>query len=602
MRRSPTLFAVMLLCTTSPALAQQTLIENVTVFDGEKLVGKRNVLIDGAVIANPDFKGKAAKGVARVNGAGKTLMPGMIDAHVHAMQGLDTALLFGVTTQLDMFTPPMMNAEAKAKSRNGGNTDIADLYSAGFLATVPKGHGTQFGSPVPTLTTPQEADAWVAARIAEGSDYIKIVNEDGVTVGRPMPTLDAPTTAALIQAAKARGKLAVVHVQSRALAENAIGAGASGLVHLFFDKPGDDAFARLAKSKGAFITPTLTVFEVFSGRAGSSTLLEAPGMSGLLNKQAVDTVKAKFGPDIASKVDGHVKATITALAKAGVPILAGTDSGNPGTWYGLSMHRELELLVKAGLTPTQALAAATSAPAKAYLLAGRGRIAKGMKADLLLVDGDPTRDITATRNISEVWKNGLPTAKLRTARREAVLAEANAKPAQTIALPADGRILALSANAGKVEMKAPFGSWSESTDAIMGGESKISASVSPPGASGQPSLMLKGDVKQGAFAQWAGVGFMPGNNFSPVNLSAANALKFRARGTGAGFGVMGFSEAGGQRPSIAMIKLGKDWSEIVVPFSKLSGFDAKGAMMLSINALQPGPFELEIADVRLTKE
>jgi imidazolonepropionase-like amidohydrolase len=99
---------------------------------------------------------------------------------------------------------------------------------------------------------------------------------------------------------------------------------------------------------------------------------------------------------------------IPPLAAAHVRILAGTDAGNPGTAPGISMHGELEYLVTAGLTPEQALAAATSVFADTFHLTGRGRIALGLRADLVLVNGDPTADITATRDIVEVWKQGIP--------------------------------------------------------------------------------------------------------------------------------------------------------------------------------------------------
>lgn len=95
---------------------------------------------------------------------------------------------------------------------------------------------------------------------------------------------------------------------------------------------------------------------------------------------------------------------IPPLSAAHVPILAGTDAGNPGTAPGASLHGELEYLVEAGLTPQQALVAATSAPATAFHLADRGRIAPGLRADLLLVNGDPTADIKATRDILAIWK------------------------------------------------------------------------------------------------------------------------------------------------------------------------------------------------------
>ncbi|MGH3721447.1 MAG: amidohydrolase family protein [Pseudonocardiaceae bacterium] len=98
--------------------------------------------------------------------------------------------------------------------------------------------------------------------------------------------------------------------------------------------------------------------------------------------------------------------SVAALRAAGVPVLAGTDTPNSGTAAGASLHRELELLVRAGLTPAEALTAATAAPARWFGLHGRGRTAPGCQADLLLVDGDPTVDILATRSVVSVWRRG----------------------------------------------------------------------------------------------------------------------------------------------------------------------------------------------------
>ena len=80
--------------------------------------------------------------------------------------------------------------------------------------------------------------------------------------------------------------------------------------------------------------------------------------------------------------------------------------------YGATLHGELELLVDGGLTAVQALAAATSAPARAFQLADRGFVRPGMRADLVLVEGDPTRDILATCNLITVWKRGAPVTRL----------------------------------------------------------------------------------------------------------------------------------------------------------------------------------------------
>jgi imidazolonepropionase-like amidohydrolase len=100
------------------------------------------------------------------------------------------------------------------------------------------------------------------------------------------------------------------------------------------------------------------------------------------------------------------------LHEAGVALLAGTDANNaPGracpVVHGAALHRELELLVAAGLSPAAALAAATSAPADRFGLSDRGRIAPGLRADLLLVAGDPASDITATRAIRGIWRRGV---------------------------------------------------------------------------------------------------------------------------------------------------------------------------------------------------
>ena len=106
-------------------------------------------------------------------------------------------------------------------------------------------------------------------------------------------------------------------------------------------------------------------------------------------------------------------ATVAELHAAGVELMAGSDAPNPGTAHGASLHHELELLVRAGLTPTEALRAATTTPARRFGLSDRGRIAPGRRADLLLVRGDPTADITATRQIERVWKNGAPVQRQR---------------------------------------------------------------------------------------------------------------------------------------------------------------------------------------------
>ncbi len=590
----------------APAPARPaTLIRGATVFDGTRSLGRHDVLIRGDRIVAIDPRTKPAPDTRIIDGTGKTLLPGLIDAHVHAFQALDDPLLFGVTTQLDMFMPPEAVKPVRERMARRANDRAADLYSAGYLATVPNGHGTEYGLPVPTLTTPAEADAWVAKRVAEGSDYIKIVIEPGTTVGRPWPTLDAATVKALVAAAHKRGKLAVVHAQSLASATEAVEAGADGLAHLFIDQDGGAAFAALAKKHGIFVVPTYTVFEGFAGRPGTATMLDQPGLAGLLPKATVEGLRRRMGNDRTAKLDAIYAANITALAKAGVPILAGTDSGNPATWYGISLHRELDLLVKAGLTPVQALNGATAATAKAFRLADRGRIAPGLKADLLLVDGDPTVTITDIHRINEIWKDGRSANDLRATRRAEVAQAAAAPKPGAAALPADGRIASFTTAGGKVAVGAPFGiGWSPSTDSMAGGKSTVTLAPGATAPNGQPGLLMAGTLTSDFIAPWAGIAFLPGAQpMAPVSLAPARAIRFWARGEGKSFAIMGFSSATGQRPAVASFSVSPEWREVTVPFTELRRFDAAEATLLLIVAnQQPGPFRMEVADIRLVRE
>jgi imidazolonepropionase-like amidohydrolase len=212
----------------------------------------------------------------------------------------------------------------------------------------------------------------------------------------------------LIAAAHARGKLAVVHIHSERQAMDAIEANADGLAHLFSHggEHVDPRFAPLVAAHHAFVIPTFTVLESVCNQNPGQRILDDQNLSPYVLPSYIAQLKKNINhgqPD-------HCMFSMTAippLAAAHVPILAGTDLGNPGTTAGASLHGELEYLVEAGLTPVQALVAATSAPADSFRLTDRGRIAPGLRADLLLVDGDPATDIRATRNILAIWKAGV---------------------------------------------------------------------------------------------------------------------------------------------------------------------------------------------------
>lgn len=580
------------------ALGAATLVRDVRVFDGKAVHERRSVLFDDARIVDADVRGPAPAGARIVEGAGRTLLPGLIDAHTHAFRQFDLPVLFGVTTQIDMFSAVPVMQDAKRSMAAGRHAGQADLFSAGVLATAPGGHGTQFGVPIPTLSTPGEAQAFVDDRITEGSDFIKIVLEAGGHGAGAMKSLDIATATALIEAAHRRGKLAVVHVSTEKDARAALDAGADALVHLFLGAAPDatavDSLAKLAKRKNAFVIPTFTVMESIAGVRGDDLLGDAD-LAALVGREGATTLKARYGQQAQPQLLAMPKAVTAALARAGVPILAGTDAGNAGTLYGISMHRELAALVEAGLTPAAALAAATSAPAAAFRLGRRGCIATGCKADLLLVEGDPTRDITATRRIVEVWKDGQSANALRDARRERVAQERGRSARQD--LPADGRISQFSA----AKLASPFGSgWMPSTDQFAGGKSTVKLDVLPALPDGQIPLAVQASVAPGLPYAWSSVAFMPGAQpMQPADLSAARVLRFKVRGDGKTYQVM-MMGAGNNRPSSVPFVAGREWEDISVPLSAFAGIDPAAVAMLAFSAgPQPGEYRFELADVRL---
>jgi imidazolonepropionase-like amidohydrolase len=398
-----------LLACVGPLHCQETpiLFQHVRVFDGVKMISVTNVLIQGGHIRDlgVDLADPSAQ---IVDGTGLTLLPGLIDSHVHihSAEALVQSMIFGVTSEFDMMMPPRLMAALK----NGETGNMADFWSAGWLATAPGGHGTEYGIEIPTITDSKKAQAWVDARIAEGSDYIKLVYDDATEYGgrRSRPTLSKQLMKAIIDAAHQRGKLAVVHVGSEWQAQDAINSGADGLAHLFVGASCDRNFGALVASHHAFVIPTLTVLHSICGPTISRRqLISDPNVEPFLTPGNIARLRETFPSSSTGLSCAGAAKAIKELKSAGVPILAGTDAPNPGTTYGASLHEEFVLLVEAGLTPIEALAAATSIPAQAFHLQDRGRIAPGLRADLVLVKGNPDEDILAMRNIVAVYKAGI---------------------------------------------------------------------------------------------------------------------------------------------------------------------------------------------------
>ncbi|MER7734562.1 amidohydrolase family protein [Streptomyces erythrochromogenes] len=382
----------------------RTRIHNVRVFDGERTLDATTadeVVLDGGLVTEV---GSGAHGPfdAEFDGRGGTLLPGLVDAHTHVFDGsLAEALRHGVTTELDMFCPP--RPLARHRRLAAARDDVADLRSAGILATAPGGHPLQLLKDLPGdvldpadipefdfVTDPAQAPAFVAARRAEGSDYLKLVIDDGATHDTDLPSMTLPVAQALTAAAHAAGLRVVAHAITAAEAHRALDAGVDGLAHVWADlAPGDPRSRRLAeriRAQGAFAVSTLVWFETLTARR-----TPAPG-------------GCAHPGDLANAVGA-----LRALHAAGAAVLAGTDANPFAPAHGAALHRELQLLTEAGLGAEEALAAATAVPARHFGLTDRGRIAPGLRADLLLTEGDPTRDVHALAAPTAVWRGGIRT-------------------------------------------------------------------------------------------------------------------------------------------------------------------------------------------------
>jgi imidazolonepropionase-like amidohydrolase len=587
---------------TSASTSNTFVIRHARVFDGNKSLANTDVWVESGKIKSMGKDLKVPSGVKAVDAAGDTLLPGLIDAHTHAWGDvLKEAEIFGVTTELDMSTEVKFMQQTKKEQAEGKDLDMADLRSAGTLATAPGGHGTEYGIQIPTLVSPAEAQAWVDARIAEGSDYIKIVYDDFSAYGGHRPTLSKETLKAVVDAAHKRGKIAVVHIGSQQQARDVIEAGADGLAHLFADSAPAPDFASFVAAHHAFVVPTLTVLEGVGGIASGEPLTTDPRLAPYLTSDDEANLKRSFPKFPAALSEKYAEQAVGQLKAAHVPVLAGTDAPNPGTSHGASIHRELELLVRSGLTPQEALASATSVPAAVFHLDDRGVIAAGKRADLVLVKGDPTQDILATRDIVSVWKLGVEDdratyrAAVEKSKQEA------AKAAQ--APPPAGAETGLISDFDNGTADTKFGSgWIISADSIMGGKSAAEMKVVDGGANGDAhSLDVSGAIDSGLPFAWAGVMFSPGvQPFAPVNLSAKKSISFWAKGDGKTYRVMFFTASGGRMPSLQTFAAGPEWKRLSFPFTAFNGTDGHDiSAILFVGGPEAGKFDFQIDEIKL---
>ncbi|NLG22945.1 MAG: amidohydrolase family protein [Actinomycetales bacterium] len=375
-----------------------TLFRGVRLFDGESITEEVDVILAGGLVTSVGTGLEEPEGAEVVDGAGHTLIPGMIDSHVHAYpEAQQEAARFGVLTELDLFVVLEL-ADQVDEQRTTGATGRADVFSATSMATAPDGHGTQFRvDDFETLTEPSQAAGWVADRVAEGAAYIKIVIESG----GDFQALDQEIVAALVEAAHEQGLRAIIHAQSAADTVVALSVPLDGLAHAAWDELPPEVVARIAEMG----IPVVTT----AGMAQPSRLKPALDDDRVADRATpVMLSRLRRATYAGDEQWAAVLSNLRALHDAGVSLLTGTDNSNPGTISGIGILVETEILVEAGMTPVEALASATSLPADTFGLADRGRIAEGLRGDVVLVEGDPTTEITDLHGIVGVWKWGVP--------------------------------------------------------------------------------------------------------------------------------------------------------------------------------------------------
>ncbi len=549
------------------------LINNVTLFDGNSFHGKTSITVDNGVITGIGKSG-ANHSATIIDGAGKTVIPGIIDAHTHSYgSALQEAINFGVTTHLDMFTAASLLTGEKASRDSTAYKSQTDLFSSGMLATAPGGHGTQFGVPVETLANPEHAADWVSKRITEGSDYIKLVY---FKENSHFDSISRATAAALIKEAHKHGLLALAHISSFAGAQDMLDEGIDGLVHTFEDKAVTPEFLEQAKQQGLFVIPTLSVIASANKSSLGAKLAEDPDLSPYLTerqKQALaSTLDNHQAPGVGYKL---ALENTKAMHDYGIPILAGTDAPNPGTVYGASIHQELSSLVEAGFNPIDALRASTSVSADAFKLKDRGHIAVGKRADFVVLNKDPRESIKATRSIHQIFKNGYVVKRVKSD---------NARANKLIDSPELSQF-----NNG---LDGPSGfAWSATDDSMSNGNS--STQIERQG----DNLKITAKVESGFMFPWAGAGV-----FSPlaVDISEFTKIEFSIMGTPGIYRAMVFSSDQTDVPPMQTFTVQQTEQTVQLALSEFTGLSTKAFTGLAIVAgPEPGEFVYKLKNVKL---
>lgn len=537
-------------------------LTNITLFDGMQWHESASLLVDAGRIVSPDAGQTTSEAMQEIDGQGGIVIPGLIDAHTHSWgNALDQALSFGVTTSLDMFTDLSFFLSKKPQRAQNIPVSEGDLFSSGILVTSPGGHGTEYGFTIPTISSPDEAETFVANRLSEGADYIKIVYD--ATAGQPgsfsqYTSIDYATLNAVIQAAHQQQVLAVVHVMDSTSAEDAVKAGADGLVHTFANGPASDVLIAAMKAQDVFVVPTLSILASVAGEGRGRAMIENSPFSGRLPGAIESAIDNDI--NVSGLPDDYFLTALNntrRMHEAGITILAGTDAPNQGTAHGISLHDELALLVESGLSPAEALQAATYGPFSRFNIGERGHLKPGAKADFIVLNKDPRKDITHTQTIRHIVKNGakVPAYFERTKNIGSTPSTGEISNFDTDLTPVTGKRFVTS------------------SDNIMGGNSSATLHHIENGCNGNGVLSVKGEVGNQFPFPWAGALLMFNESMdNGYNLSQFKRIVFDARGTEGTFRLM-VMMPGNPRPQERTFAVSAKCERISIELADFTGVD-----------------------------
>jgi imidazolonepropionase-like amidohydrolase len=374
-------------------------------------------------------------GATTISAQGKTLIPGLINLHGHVgmTKGLKASrenynkenilahlkqyARYGVTTVMSLGTDfePMFEIRGPARAEESPR---ATAFTAGRGFTGKNGYPAVLpgNAGVPReVDTVEQVKNNVEELARQKVDMVKIWVDDH---WGHYPKIRPELYQAIIAEAHKQDLRVMAHLFYLEDARKLVEAGLDGMAHSIRDREVDAALIKTLKAKNTFAIPTLTREESTFIYADPPAFLDDPFFSRWVAPEVIATLKdpaygrkIKSDPDF-SKYPGQLKMAKKNLKKlwdAGVTIGFGTDTGPPGRFQGYFEHRELELMVQAGLTPSQALQTATSNAAEClHISRDYGTLEPGKRADLILLDADPFEDIVNTRKINQVWIGGRP--------------------------------------------------------------------------------------------------------------------------------------------------------------------------------------------------